>query len=351
MVMVCLARFISLRLWLVSVLQLLAILVLLYQLRKRRSLAWRARRFLTSLDEPTGIDLSEIIRSSMHFRTLPALVGLWILIALVVCPFYVQGGSTGILGYPRVVIESADTAFFAALWAVQATVLGIFLVILTFIFQFISLQRAYETSLLPFLAEQVHIKPVILMNLFFVVFEMAPLLIKGSRPLLLTKYIAILGLIFAVLSASYLLIRVLDLLRPEMIDENLMALVKRDLGKELEEEQFLNVSAAILSEECTSWGIEYSSMDLLTIPPAIRSTVVGKIVDIDLNRLSQFCRNLKGTLPMGSTPPVKARLVVMISDELTRQRNVLVRIPSMDLNLRNERQLRRAFMIEQYDEN
>jgi hypothetical protein len=272
-------------------------------------------------------------------------------IAIALYPFYVQSGSTRILGYTRTIIERADTSFFAALWAVQATVLGVFLVILTFIFQFISLQRAYETSLLPFLAEQAHIKPVILINLFFVVFEMAPMLISANTPLLLAKYLAILGLVFAVLSASHLLIRVLDLLRPEMIDESLMALVRRDLGKELEEEQFLNVSAAILSEECTSWAMEYSAMDLLTALPAIRSTAVGRIVDIDLSRLRHFGRNLRGTLPMESTPPVKARVIAMISDELTRQRNVLARIPAIDRNLRNERLLRRAFTIEQHGEN
>src|SRR3984893_1150117 len=100
MIMGSLARFISLRLWLISLLQFLAILVLLFQLSKRRSLAWRARRFLTSLDEPSEIDVSEIIRSGTHFRTLPALVGLWILIALVVCPFYVQSGANGNVWFP-----------------------------------------------------------------------------------------------------------------------------------------------------------------------------------------------------------------------------------------------------------
>jgi hypothetical protein len=350
MIMGSLARFVSPRLWLVFLLQCLALVLLLSQLFKRRRLSWRARRFLDSLDEPRVIDVSETIRSGLHFRTLPALVGLWILIAIVICPFYVHSGSTGLLGYPRSVIENADTAFFAALWAVQATILGVFLVILTFIFQFISLRQAYETSLLPFLAEQVHIKPVILINLFFVLFEMVPLLIGRNRSLLLAKYISVLGLIFGVLSASYLVIRVLDLLRPEMIDDSLMALVRRDLVKELEEEEYLNVSAAILSEECTSWGMEYSSMDLLTGLPAIRSTVTGRILDIDLKRLSRFCRHLKGTLPMGASSPVKARVVVMISDELTRQRNVLARISSIDLSLPNEQLLRRAVKIKQCGE-
>jgi len=133
-----------------------------------------------------------------------------------------------------------------------------------------------------------------------------------------------------------------------MIDDSLTELVRRDLVKELEEEQFLNIAAAILAEACASWGIEYSELDLLTALPAIRATSPGKILDIDLNRLSRFCKNLSGVLPLGGASQVKARLVVMISDELTRQSNVLARVPLTDRTARNERLLRRVFRIEQY---
>jgi hypothetical protein len=120
-----------------------------------------------------------------------------------------------------------------------------FLVILTFVFQFVSPRRAYETSLLPYLAKSVHLAPLIILNFVYVAFEMyAAILTNNSVGVILARYIAVLGLLFSLLSAIYLLLGVLDLLRPEVMEANLNRLVRSDLAKELKEEHFMSLANA-----------------------------------------------------------------------------------------------------------
>lgn len=347
--MVALWSFLNRELWLWLLVQAAGLLALLLQLRKRRSLAWRARRCIKGLRGSGTFSVSKFARSILQFKTLPAVFSLWVATALLICPFYIRSESSGLFRFSRTLIGTADSTFFAALWQVQATILGVFLVILTFVFQFVSLRRAYETSLLPFLAERASVKEIILFNFCFVLVEMLPVMLSPQNRFLLTaKYFALLGLIFSVLSAAYLLLRILDLLRPEMIEENLTELIKRDLAKELEQEQFLEIAAGLLAETCSSCGLEYSEMDFLRNLPAIRSKLVGKIVDIDLNRLTRFGKKLGGVLPSAGAHQRKCLIVAMLSDELTKQRNVLARISSKDRTTNNERPLGRAFKVEAY---
>jgi hypothetical protein len=310
-------------------------------------LFWRARWRVEELRVPSAFDVGAFAQSTLRFETFTAVALVWAVIAVLIFPLH--GGAIGhnLSSTSTGLLTKAAPELFPTLWAVQATVLGVFLVILTFIFQFISLRTAYETSLLPFMAERVHIKQIILVNLWFVIVEMLPLLLhKGGRSLLLAKYCAVLGLIFSVLSATYLLLQVLSFLRPQTIDKGLIELVKRDLNDELRQEQELEVASRLLVEYCASLGIEFSQIDAFKAFPAIRSTKSGKIVDIDLSLLKRFSERLKGALPSGEGKVKKCCIVAGPSDNVTKQRNVLARIPLIDRSPQNERILRRLFKID-----
>jgi len=72
----------------------------------------------------------------------------------------------------------------------------------------------------------------------------AAILTNNSVGVILARYIAVLGLIFSLLLAIYLLLGVLDLLRPEVMEANLNRLVRSDLAKELKEEHFMSLANA-----------------------------------------------------------------------------------------------------------
>src|ERR1700719_3531869 len=211
--MLFLTPFVSRTMWLYFFVQIFAFFILLLLLRRRRSLRWRARRLLKASREP-GVFLPLMWwNAAIRFRNLSALFSLWSAVALLIWPFYARSSSLSLLGHWREVLERASPEFFGALWQVHATVLGVFLVILTFVFQFVSLRSAYETSLLPFLAHRVRLAPLIIVNFCFVGLEMLPSVLReNSTLLLLLRYIAVLGFFFSVLSAVHLLLRVLELL-------------------------------------------------------------------------------------------------------------------------------------------
>jgi hypothetical protein len=173
------------------------------------------------------------------------------------------------------------------------------------------------------------------------------LLEKGSKFQPILRYLAVVGFAFSVLSACYLLLRVLDFLKPEMLESGLSELVREDLIAEFEEEQLLGAAGNVLSEECSMNAMEFSELDLFPQIPSVRSQSLGKIVDVDLIRLRKFSRHLKSTLGTTVSPSRRALVFRMIGDDLTVTHNVLGRVARSDLNSTTERLLRRSFKVEE----
>ena len=341
-------RFVPVSLWIWSGVQVAGFLWFSAQLRKRRSLRWKAARLLESLREPGKFFVSKWIESLFTFQEFNSLMVWWIIIAFVSYPFFSNSLRHSRFGYFGRVIEQADASSFSSLWQVHATVLGVFLVLLTFVFQFINLRSAYETSLLPFLASRARLALIIEINFVFLFIEMFSALLQcGSSLLTSVKHLAVIGFMFSVLSACYLLRKVLEFLKPEMLEIGLSELVRQNLIDEFEQEQFLGAAGHVLAEECSLNHIEFSGMDLFNHIPPIRSELVGTIYDVDLVRLKKFAEHVQTPLGLTGSPDVRALIFRAIGDELTTTHNVLGRVASSDLNSMSEKFLRESFKVEE----
>lgn len=343
-----LKRFVPPSLWAWSAAQAIAMTWLAFQFRKRGSLRWRAERLQQTLREPPDLSVSKWMKMILNFREFGCLILWWAVVDLLIYPFCDHSSSLGSIGYLGTVFAIADKEFFGNLWEVHATILGVFLVLLTFVFQFISLRSAYETNLLTFLAKRARLEPIITINFIFVALEMFVVALGNEsirHPVL--RYLAVVGFAFAVLSGCHLLFRVLDLLNPEMIEVGLSELVRKDLVTEFEEEQLLALAGNLLAEECSSHEMEYSEIDIFENVPPIRSRSIGRITDVDLSQLARFSKHLTSPLP-SSTPPRKMAFILrMIGDELTDVHNILGRVSGADLNSRTQRLLRKSFKVQE----
>jgi hypothetical protein len=345
---VLLKHFVSTNLWACSAVQAIALTWLTFQFRKRGSLRWRAERLQQTLREPPDLFVSKWIRGILDVKEFGSLILWWAALDFLIWPFYEHSSGLKSIGYLGTVFAMADKDFFADLWEVHATVLGVFLVLLTFVFQFISLRSAYETNLLPFLAKRARLAPIITINFIFVALEMFVVALGNesiSHPAL--RYLAVVGFAFAVLSGCHLLFRVLDLLNPEMIEVGLSELVRKDLIIEFEEEQLLALAGSLLAEECSCHEMEFSEIDIFENLPPIRSLSTGRVIDVDIRSLGKFSKRLTTPLPSSTPPQKKAFILRMIGDELTDVHNVLGRVSRADLNSRTERLLRKSFKVEE----
>jgi hypothetical protein len=345
---ITLLRFVPGRLWFWSGFQVIAFLCFSAQLRKRRSLHWRAARLLDSLREPGVLFVSRWIESLFKFQEFNSLITWSIILAFVSYPFFGDSLRHPLFGYFSRVIEQANTNSYSSLWQVHATILGVFLVLLTFVFQFINLRSAYETSLLPYLASKARLALIIEINFLFLVVEMFSTFLRRQSNLLLpAKHLAVIGFMFSVLSACYLLRRVLEFLKPEMLELGLGNLVRQNLIDEFEEEQFLGAAAHLLAQECSLNMIEFSNMDLYNHVPPIRSGLAGTIVDVDLHCLKKFAKHLEKPLGLAGAAGARALILRTIGDEITTTHNILGRVASSGLNARSEKLLRQSFKVEQ----
>jgi hypothetical protein len=166
--------------------------------------------------EPGTLPISKWLNEVSSYKTFDAVILAWASVSVLLCPYFYKVYEMKLFRLWHTALQGAKPEFFYTLWTVHATILGIFLVLLTFLFQFISLRLAYETSLLPFLARKSHLSVIIITNFVFIGFGMIQgLLQEHSRFQPASRWIIISGLLFALLSAAFLLYRLLDLLSVE----------------------------------------------------------------------------------------------------------------------------------------
>ena len=320
--------------------------VLFHELRKRNSLRWRASQFARTIRQPDVINVQSTFKDIIEFKNFISVGLAWTLIAVVVFPYNVDYSRHPIIGLSRKVFQSATPESIANLWEVHATILGFFLVLLTFVFQFVSLKMAYETSLLPFLARRARLKPIITINFGFVFIEAIAVLTGPAHVAQIElRYVSALGLMFAVVSAIFLLYRVTELLEPGTLEEGLTDLVRRDLQNQLEAEQFSALAAHLLSEECLAQGIEYSDIDFFRPTASITSDTTGIIRDFRFDRLRLFTKSLRGQLTLSGELPKKALIVRGLGDEVSSARTILARVSAEDLSPKTTALLRRSIKV------
>jgi hypothetical protein len=316
---------------------------LLHLLRQRRSLLWQTNRLARTLREPPEIDITSLRRDFLAFKTFGAVLILWFLLSILIYPF---SGSNQITSYFQGNFSKSDYSFYLALLQTHATLLGFFIVFLTFVFQLVSYKLAYETSLLPFLVVRARFGPVITINFGFLLLDGLSLIgDQKGHPTLPFRYLSIVGLAFAVLSALFLFRQTVDLLNPDTVETGLSDLIRKEFMEQIEEEQQQIVADHILNEQCTRRGLEYSPLDLAETMPAIRSRRIGVIADIDLTALGRFAANLKAQDPLLNNPPRRAIVLRTLNDLLTTGNHTLARVSPDDDTARTSRLLNRCFKI------
>jgi hypothetical protein len=113
-----------------------------YQLRKRHSLKWKSERLLSTLRAPREINLTRELSEFYQFKSMYAVVFLCGIAALLLLPSVPSISRFRIFALTSGLITSANRDFFMALWQVHAAFVGFFLVLLTFVFQFVSVKWA-----------------------------------------------------------------------------------------------------------------------------------------------------------------------------------------------------------------
>lgn len=302
--------------------------VLAYQLRKRRSLRWRVRNIAVTLRQPTVIDVRKLTRDIVGFKTFSSSLFYWILLGIGIFPI---STSRVPFSYFQEHFSAAPFAFFKDVWQVHATILGFFLVLLTFVFQLVSYRLAYETSLLPFLAEQSRFGPIVALNFSFLFLDaLAMLGDEHRRPTIIFRYVCLLGLAFAILSSLFLLFRTLTLLKPDTVEEGLSTLIRKEFIERLEQEQEEALAENLLADECLQLELEYSPLDFSVEMAAVRSARSGMVTDLDLAKLKTFASQLKGRVPAARDSAPKAIVLKSIGNGISAVTDVLARVSPKD---------------------
>jgi hypothetical protein len=331
--------------WTAQVTSLTGLTGLFCAFRRRRFLSWQAKRMVRTWREPLSIDTSAMIHEIVTFRAFVGMLLCWVLLSVLIYPY---SRFVGMSSYFHGHFSDSDNSLFLALLQTHATLLGFFVVFLGFVFQLVSFRLAYETSLLPFLVRQARFGPIITVNLCFVLLNSVALIGKrAEHPTMPFRYLSVVGLLFAVLSALFLFRRTLELLGPEAVEDGLSALIRKELRIHIEEEQQQVVADHILEQECSHSGLRFSPIYFLDPMPVIRSHKLGKVVDIDLIALAKFARHLQGQIPLMNNPVCRAIVLRTLGDSLTGSSDALARVPPGEDTEENIQLLNQCFKIKE----
>jgi hypothetical protein len=316
------------------------------QLRKRHSLKWKSDQLLATLREPAQIDITREMSSLYRFKSISSV--------LIVC------GITSLLFLPRVsafprlhgfapasvLVTSAKPDFFSALWQVHAAFIGFFLVLLTFVFQFVSVKWAYESSLLPSLAKRAWLSFALVANLISLLYEMFVCLSESAgKSNVFLRYFAIVTLIFSIVSALFIFLKVKDFLQPDSLENCLSEEVRSDLALAVEDEQRRAVTQYLMEQECVALGLEYSTFDFRSNMQGVVIPQSGIVRDVNLARLRQLAKALFGSLPRTSEQSSTCVLCKTIGDELQGGVDVIARMASKDSSPQIQRLALKVFKI------
>lgn len=311
-----------------------------FQMAKRRSLRWNVTRLLFDLRVPTQIDLSRVMSELFRFNTFYSVV--------VVCAIVL-----GLIFSPWVLslIASTKLDFYLALWQVHAAFVGFFLVLLTFVFQFVSVKWAYEANLLPSMERRAMLPLVLIVNLISLLYEMiVSLLESGGHSIVIVRGFEVFVITFSIISALFVLLKVQRFLSAESLEECLNEDVQHELRLAIEAEQRRALTQYLMERECESLGLEYSPYDFNNALPAILASKSGIVADVNLRRLRRFARALSGTISSSKLGQSRSCLLLnTIGDQLRDGIDVLARVSVEDDTPKKHRLLFSAYEMARTD--
>jgi hypothetical protein len=267
--------------------------------------------------------------------------GIWLLAAVAI---YIGSHSRGWL-------DTQPRDFLLTAWTIQAALLGLVVVLLTFLFQLITLRLAYETSLLPFLAKKSHLKLVVNGNIFFVIVNLITVARAGEHFVSFgCSYTITLSLVFLTVSSVFVFNKTTSWLDPDAIESGLAELIRVEITQTLEQEAVFAAAQNILSAVCAENLIQFSLLDARRELPAIRSIEAGVVRDINLARLAQFAAALVSEIPGGIDGPRRAIVVKGVGAAVTDAYRILARVSAPDDTPQNANRLRRAYQLERSEQ-
>lgn len=327
-------------LWLVVALEIISFLVAyLCWVWGQTSLNWRSRHAVRANRQPAVVDTRDVwpwLKEVLLFRRFASVPAICVLAAVAL---YLS--SRRVDGW----LNAQPRDFVLTLWAMQAALLGLVVVLLTFLFQLITVRLAYETSLLPFLAKRARLKLIVSINTLFVLVNLVAVgHARDTTAPFTSSYVAALSLVFLVVSSLFMLSNVLTWLDPDAVESGITDLIRADILETVEQEATSAEAERILQSVCAANGIEFSPLDVHQELPAIRSMEIGLVADINLARLGGFARSLVGSIPGGSTAR-RAILVKGMGAAVTMNYDILARVTTPDENRKTADRLRRAFRL------
>jgi hypothetical protein len=312
-------------------------------LRRHRLLSWKVNQLAEDFREPRVVDLKTLASDLLRFERFSSVIIVFLLVSACVYPYAFTLES---LSYFNRQFATSKYGFYLAVWQVHATLLGFFVVFLTFVFQMVSVRTAYETSLLPFFARRERFGPIIGTNFVFLFIDSIGLMGDDKFfPTTLFRYLSLIGFIFALLSALFLFYRVLELLKPDSLEQGLSELIQSELVSRLEEEQNSGLTAHVLIEECRLLDLEFSPFDSQLGIPALRPNRGGTVTDVDLDELKRFAHALTGRVDRGTERTPKAIILKTVGDDVNSGAGALARVSRGDATDTNTARLNRCFRI------
>lgn len=317
-----------------------------YQLRRRNSLKWKSEQLLSTLRTPTDLNLTREMAQLYQFKSFYSVILVCGIIALLFAPNIFGISSFRAFPLSSTLYASAKADFFLALWQVHAAFVGFFLVLLTFVFQFVSVKWAYEANLLPSMAKRAWLSFTLTVNLVSLLYEMIVCLFESAgENIVFLRYCALLTLVFSIVSALFIFLKVREFLRPDSLETCLSEEIQVDLVLAIEDEQRRALSQYLMEEECRMLGLEYSTFALTSGSPSVVTPRSGVVRDVNLARLRQFARGVSAAAPGISGQSPDCTLYQTIGDELRAGVDVLAKVPSKSNSPRNQRLLIKAFRI------
>jgi hypothetical protein len=329
--------------WSGLLIAMIFISILFFYLRRHRFMSWKVNQLANEFREPRVVDLKRLAVDTLLFRRFSSVVVLLLLAILVIYPY---PGRSHALSYFRTHLSAAKYDLYLAIWEVHATLVGFFVVFLTFVFQLVSVRLAYETSVLRFLTRRERFGLITCINFAFLLIDSIGLLGDDRKsPSVLFRYLSVVGFVFAIFSALFIFYRVLELLRPDTVESGLSTLIQAELMVRLDEEQNRALAEYLLIEECRVLNLEYSPFDAQIRLPALRASKQGTIKDLDIDELKRFAASLGGEIQRAHEVAPKALLLKTVGDEINSASDAMARVSEIDATEENAVRLNRCFRI------
>jgi hypothetical protein len=241
--------------------------------------------------------------------------------------------------------HDAKKELLVAVWQTHTALLALVVVLLAFLFQLISVRLAYETSLLPFLANRSRLRLILAINILFVLADLGCVVRPDSAVFgISAPGAAVLGFTVLVGSCLFLLSDTLQLLDPDTIDSNLVRMVRLEIRDELRGEQISLAADEIMATACAASSVEFSPFDIIRTERAILSNKSGTVVDVNLRKLALLAAGLNGRIQSGPSD-WKARVMTGIDAVVTSGSSVLGRVVAIDDNPGNRALFQSVFKI------